>query len=293
MYNLEPLVCNEQQLCDFLQWKRFNAGIGHKALNVHIAAIKKYLERNNKFIVANSGSLSRARAIVRSERRLNPSGTGADTLTLEELKSLVKALDELELSTLERKAWRVVYTLAFFGLKRISEYAVQLKEGKNINIDQIRFQYTLWNENWEKSDTFSFNRRKGKTAQFGRDLYATYVCTDTKGICAVCEMKSYLKERMKISKPEELIKEELFPRTRNFNKYGIGRTIRETTKIAKVEGKISSHSLKKGGLQLAVDSGVPKNEIVRQADWASEQMIATYYRNANRKVSSKMWKRHL
>ncbi len=194
----------------------------------------------------------------------------------------------------QKKAWKVVFTLAFFGCKRISEYSNDLKRGISIMIAQLEFDYELENRKWKESESFILNRRTGKTAQLGRDLYATYVCTCNDKICAVCTMKDYLKERLKHCTRTELVRQELFPEGRAFNKYQVGATLRKAAKIAKIENKVlKSHGFRKGGAQMMIEKGVPQEAIKKQGDWQNADSIRPYANNMERQQSKRIWKKYL
>ncbi len=299
MYQLDAVNCNnkDERLCMFLQWKKANKGIGWNAMKGHIFAVKNFwLQKGiNVQTAKTKGFIPRAWAVVAAEKRERPTGKGADPITITELKALLEAIDKMEnLTAIAKKAWKVIFTLAFFGCKRISEYANRLSKegGQGLRMEQIEFEYSLASGRWKESTYYILNRTHGKTSQFGEDLYAIYTCAHEDGVCPVCIMKEYLEDRIQKNDIKKVISGYLVEQGRAFNKYQVGATLRKATVLAKVEHKVS-HSFRKGGAQYAVNKGVPRTAIQRQADWKSEKSLNRYYGNINRQESMKVWKKHL
>ncbi len=258
----------------------------------HIFAVRNYLLTNKIVLKTKKDDLPISWGVVNAEKRRNPEEDGAEPINIEEVIKMTQALDKIvKLTFLQKLAWKVIFTLAFFGLKRISEYANDLKKKVQLYVEQIQLEFGLASEQWESSTWFTLNRRKGKTAQFGKDLYATYVCTDQEGLCAVCTMKEYLKERLKTERKKILLKDVLFPGGRAFNKYQVGTTLKKVAKLTKLEIVAKSHGLRKGGTQHAVEVGIPKEAINKLADTRNPQWIERYYRNIRRKQQVRIIKK--
>ncbi len=298
MYQKEPVECEDedQQISDFLQWKKANTDLGWCGMKGHIYGVKNFMLQKGRDIKTSKkeGFLPKAWAVVTRERRERPSGSGADPISIGELRKTLEIIETLKrLTELQKRAWKALFTLAFFGIKRIGEYAngIKGKEDKSLKISQLELEFSLASKKWKESSYFILNRKKGKTAQFGKDLYAVYICQHEDKVCPCCLMKDYLEERLKGCNKRNLEKEFLFKKQRDFNKYQVNKMIKEITEIAKIKKK-TSHSYRKGGAQYTVNKGVPRKAVQKQADWKDERSLDRYYANIDRKESTKVFKKH-
>ncbi len=287
----------ETQLCLFLQWKRENIIIGWSALKGHIYAIRSLLLQNNIPFKTKKHNIPRAWAIVTCARREQPTGAGADALTIEELQKLIKIIYQWkEFNSIEKRAWVAIITLAFYGMKRISEYAYNLGTKEAVKTKQLEFEFPIGETKFEEATYFSYNRTKGKTYQYGGDLYATFICTCKEDkACALCPMKSYIKDRITEVGKEVLIQGNLFHgEQKRWSKWKIGAFLKKLEKKADLGKRLTGHTFRKSGAQHAITKGVPLTSVCKQADWSNVQTAVGYNKNISRKqqieIQKRIWK---
>jgi len=60
----------------------------------------------------------------------------------------------------------------------------------------------------------------------------------------------------------------------------VGRIVPRRAKAAGVTGRITSHSLRRGGAQALIDAGAPNTEVMAAGNWATESTATAYARGA-------------
>ena len=79
---------------------------------------------------------------------------------------------------------------------------------------------------------------------------------------------------------------------KKFNKYSIGRMIKNLCAMTGIDiDRISSHGLRKGWTQWALENGLPAVNAMKQTDWRSEQSLRRYNETAPRKAQVKVFSR--
>ncbi len=184
-----------------------------------------------------------------------------------------------------------MFSIAFFAMKRIGEYNWNRDTKSGILLKQWTME--LKESIWQESTWCSLDRTKGKTHQYGADLYAILVCTCWKEVCALCALKRLINERKGNREWQAIANEETFKFTNGkiLNKYKMGRKVKELGKAIGFTKNFSGHSFRKGGAQHAVTEGLEAAPLQKQADWASYDMVAHYFGNISREEMARLMKR--
>ena len=284
----------EERLCQFLTWKQLCVGIGWSAMRGHLYAVRSFYAENNIHIDVDSKSMRKAHGLIRAEKLRNPGGDGAKPVTIDMLKKWIKCMsNDKEYNKHDSNVWIASWLSAFFGMKRISEYTFNPDKLKNVLVQDLSFEFEPTKNEFEQSSYCILNRRKGKTYQFGGDLYAVYLCTCNDGPCALCTFIELIKLRTINKKYDQIKGNNLleFSDGSVLNKYSAGKMIKDICRKTNIDPeKISGHSMRKGGAQWAVKKGMPATSIMKQADWRSYGSFKRYNDNVSRENQIKMFK---
>ena len=149
-------------------------------------------------IEVDKKSMPKAHGLIRAEKLRNPGTRGARPVTIEMLDIWIKHMQhDDEYNSYDKNIWTAAWVRAFFGKKRISEYTYNPDVLVNLTISDLQFEYHPENEKFMRSSYCILNRRKGKTNQFGADLYAVFLCTCNLNVCALCTLKTLIQNRKK------------------------------------------------------------------------------------------------
>lgn len=301
IYSLNPLQTKngtkilkewEQCLLHFIAWKHECVGIGWKAMRNHIYAIRNFLFQHQIEIDVHEKAMRTLHSFIAGERRDNPSGTGSKPVTLKLMQNWVNIIQkDQKLSNSNKLCWMFILSIAWFGTKRISEYT-----NYHLLIHQLQFEFDLFSNNFMNSTYCILNRTKGKTYQYGGDLYAVFICTCSTKVCVLCLAKKYVNTRLTNSTTETLLNESIFKLDNNepINKYAMGKKLKALCKESGIDpNTISGHGLRKGGAQYALKKGVPATTVLKQGDWRSMNSLKHYNENAPRENQIEIYKRHL
>eukprot|EP01083_Nonionella_stella_P096691 271870_1 len=261
-------------MTEFLEWKFECVGIGWSAMRNHKYAVSSFIyEEYERKIQVDERAMPRTAGYIRAEKRRRPPGTGADPISQDKIREILDSIQKDEtLSPNDNLIWSTAVTLAWIGIKRASEYT------GDVQWHQIEFENNTNRDDWHQSSYFILNRKKGKTFQFGANLFAVFVCTcDDLEFCCLCNMVllryNRLRENQSIEPDEQVFE------------FTDGSTLTYQRLLDFLKGHgVLPHGMRKGGAQFQIETGVPLPSILKQGDWKSMQTLSNYNRNASKRT---------
>ena len=216
-----------------------------------------YLDTKHPAIIEN---------ILGIKRRKGSIQKGKKPILINELKLIIKAIDELNRDELNKIRDRTIILIGFSGGFRRNEIV-------SLDYDDLDFV----------PEGLKINLRKSKTDQFGEGFTKALPYFDNSQYCPVVSLKKWI-EISKItsgavfrrfSKGSRLSKNRLTDQT-------VALLIKEYLKLTGIDSKnYSGHSLRSGFATTAAESGAEERSIMTMTGHKSTEMVRRYIKEAN------------
>lgn len=228
--------------------------MAHSTVCSHISALKFYCKQHS---INNDLELPQVGLILRGVRnsRLAAQKVQRKTCTLANLERLV-ALARVHYGRYEASLVRCMFSLAFFGFLRVSEYAMT-PAGHAIRLDGCK----VLDGALEVSIPSSKTNRSNVVIKL--EKYSV-----PKSVCPVSAFQAYCRRRQKLHEPHLFVGTDLKPlRASDVAKY-----LSVLTNLAGLEG-LRTHSFRSGGASWAARQGWSDAAIRTHGRWHSSAFL--------------------
>ena len=216
-----------------------------------------YLDTKHPLIIEN---------IMGIKRRKGSAQNGKKPLLINNLKSLIKAINRLDINPIIKFRDRTIVLIGFSGGFRRNEIV-------SLNYDDIEFV----------NEGMKINLRRSKTDQYGEGFLKGVPYFDNPQYCPVISMQNWLKISKidsgslfrRFSKGAKLTEIRLTDQT-------VALIIKKYLQLAGIDSKnYSGHSLRSGFATSAADAGAEERSIMAMTGHKSTEMVRRYIKEAN------------
>ena len=240
----------------------YNKGYSSKTASTFISAISYH---HKIHAMEDTCSQFRCRKLLENYRRINPSMDQRLPIMYDTLRQIWHKLEIVCFNQYETYLFQAVFTLAFFGLFRVSElvWSSAKDPGRPLQMSDIKFIL-----NGKATKVVHIYLRKSKTNQDGRtELIEIYPLDSV--VCPVKALTCYLKHRPSVSNILFCHKDNS-PLTR----YQFGAVLTKTLSALKINtAGYKSHSFRIGAASWLALQGTPHDVIKKMGRWSSNAFL--------------------
>lgn len=244
----------------------YDKGYSAKSASTFISAISYFHKIHG---IDDASSQFRCKKVLEGFRRMTPSKDRRLPILLGMLEQIYKKLGHVCSSPYEATLFRAAYTLAFFGLFRVSEIAWSslLDPDRPLQIDDVKFI-----KKGESIKTVNISLRKSKTNHVNKnELVQIFPIKSV--VCPVQALQCYLGVRHK-GLGILLCHQDRSPLTR----YQFGAVLSKTLQALRIDTSgYRSHSFRIGAASWLASQGTPYDTIKKMGRWSSNSFM-TYIR---------------
>ena len=186
-------------------------------------------------------------------KKMNPQADTRIAITLQVLEQMIKSLDNLDLSSYDKKMFKAMFTLMFHGFLRPGEVT-----GK---INNLMFQHCDLHKKLLFLTFFKFKHHKGPP-------YSIKVERTKTVDCPVRAMHEYLAVRG--SKKGPLF---CFKKRKIVSYSRLSNLLKKCVSILNIKGKCTPHCFRIGAATWAASQGASDQEIKRIGRWSNDSFL--------------------
>ena len=220
----------------------------------YLSGISFFLKLNNLPDLTHAFVIQK---MVCGLRRTRPVKDTRMPVTLDLLKTIIRALPFVASSKYESALYNAAYNVAFFGFLRVGEIAIDGKSG-------IRYKVAQFSDLTLMEDKCTLTIRYSKTDQNGSAVTLSFPRSSDINICPVQAVNNFLKQRPNVEGP-------LFCHLSSepMTKYQFRAMLRKCLHFVGIKANIKSHSFRIGATTLASSLNVAEGEIKQMGRWSS------------------------
>ena len=227
----------------------------HSTINAYLSGISFFLKLYNLQDFTRAFIIQK---MLTGLRRARPNKDSRMPITIDILKQIQRALLYVAVSNYETVLFSTAYLIAFFGFLRVSEIAVEQKQG---DITKV----VLYSDTVVSEKQCALTIRSSKTDQFAKSATLIFTQSRDTSVCPFSHLQQYLKLRPDKSGP-------LFCHFSGepLTKYQFRAMLSKCLKFGGIKSNIKSHSFRIGAATYASTLGVPDEEIKHLGRWSTK-----------------------
>ena len=162
----------------------FEKSYSPSSITTYISGLSFFHKINGWYSISDVFVVSK---ILKGCRRLRPVVDKRAPITLSMLKQICAVVPVVSNSIFESMLFKALFSVAYFGLFRVSKLVFTNNGNMSISVEDIRF------DSDQKHVVLCL--RTSKTNQSGKPTYLKLPCESDDAICPVCNLKIYMRYR--------------------------------------------------------------------------------------------------
>ena len=265
-YDVVPLPCTQDGVCLYVAFmtRKFK----YSSIESYLSALS-YLQQMYGYSPVNASNFMVKRTMLGAKRKLGYSPVQAMPL---EPEHLLKFYAHLNMGDSFQLCWWVAAITAFRGLLRKAHVTVS---SQSISVQDVKFH------DWGLLLTLP----RTKTIQYGeRILQIPFTLVPGSPLCVVYFIK-YLLVHTGARPDQPLFQYRRHGRFKPMTYSAFSGELRRLTKLIGLDGKVSSHSLRRGGASYLSSIGFDLIDIKSRGDWKSLAVLLYLVDGLDKKVA--------